>query len=241
VDIGAAIDQITAAITGLVGDGPLAYVVVFAMAALDVLFPVIPSEAIVLVAAVLAGTGQLNVGLVTAAAASGAFVGDNVAHGIGRSMGRPLMERILGGRMDRLAWIEAQMSEHGPTLIITGRFLPGGRSLVAIGSGVLEMSWPVFGAFDALAVTIWSLQVVIPGYIGGAAFRERPWIGALLAAVVSVGLIVTIQAIRWLLRRRRHESLPPDMEDRVSLILDHAAAEETASSGDDEADRADRL
>jgi len=241
VDIGAAIDQITAAITSLVGNGPLAYLVVFAMAALDVLFPVIPSEAIVLVAAVLAGTGQLNVGLVAVAAASGAFVGDNVAHGIGRSMGRPLMERILGGRMDRLGWIEAQMKEHGPTLIITGRFFPGGRSLVAIGSGLLRMSWLVFAAFDALAVTIWALQVVIPGFIGGAAFRERPWIGALVAAVVSVGVIATIQAIRWLVRRRRHESLPPDMEDRVSLLLDQAAVEQSNSSGDDDANHTDRL
>jgi membrane protein DedA with SNARE-associated domain len=232
MDIGGVIDQVTQALTGLIGSGPMAYLVVFGVAALDVVFPIIPSEAVVLLAAVLAGTGQLNVVLVTLAAAVGAFIGDNVAHGIGRTMGRPLMERILKGRMDRLGWIENQINEHGPTLIITGRFLPGGRSLVAIGTGAIRMSWLVFAAFDAIAVTIWALQIVVPGYIGGAAFRERPWIGAVVGAIVSLSVIASIEGARWLFRRRRHEVLPPDMEDRVSVFLDdHAGGPVTAEEG----------
>lgn len=216
------VETVTEVFTGVAAHGPLPYLIVLAMAAIDVLFPIIPSEAVVLLAAVLAGSGHLEVALVALAAALGAFIGDNVAHGIGRSMGRPLTERILKGRMDRLEWIESQIGRHGPSLIITGRFLPGGRSLVAIGSGVLKMRWLKYALFDALAVTIWSLQVVIPGYIGGSAFSERPWIGFVTGALISLGVVATIEAIRWLLRQRRGEALPRGMEDRVGHFLDKA-------------------
>ena len=187
MDIGALIDAVTDVLRSLVATPPTAYIVVFAMAAIDVVFPIIPSEAIVLLAAVAAGTGELDVVLVAVAAALGAFLGDNLAYLIGRSMGRPLMERILGDRMDRLGWVETRLQRHGPSLIIVGRFVPGGRSLVAIGSGVMRMPWATFAAYDAIAVTIWSLQVVIPGYIGGSLFTEQPWLGFIVGAVISAG------------------------------------------------------
>ncbi len=220
MDIGALIDGITEILRSLVATPPTAYLVVFAMAAIDVVFPIVPSEAFVLAAAVAAGTGQLNVALVAVAGALGAFLGDNFAYFVGRSMGRPLMERLLRDRIDRLAWMEARLQRHGPSLIIVGRFFPGGRSLVAIGSGVIRMRWTTFAAYDAIAVTIWSLQVVIPGYIGGSVFTEQPWLGFIVGAVISLAVVATIEGLRWLNRRRRGETIPTDMEDRVSLFLD---------------------
>lgn len=220
MDIGALIDGITEVLRSLVATPPQAYLVVFAMAAIDVIFPIIPSEAFVLAAAVAAGTGALNVGLVALAAALGAFLGDNLAYLVGRSMGRPLMERMLGDRIDRLGWMETRLQRHGPSLIIVGRFVPGGRSLVAIGSGVIRMRWATFAAYDAIAVTVWSLQVVIPGYIGGSVFTEQPWLGFIVGAVISLAVVATIEGLRWLNRRRRGETIPTDMEDRVSLFLD---------------------
>ena len=220
MDLGALIDQFTDVLRALVATPPTAYFVVFAMAAIDVIFPIIPSEAFVLLAAVAAGAGQLDVVLVAVAAGLGAFLGDNFAYLVGRSMGRPLMERMLGDRIDRLEWAEERLQRHGPSLIIVGRFVPAGRSLVAIGSGVIRMPWRTFAAYDALAVTIWSLQVVIPGYIGGSLFTEQPWLGFIVGAAISLTVVATIEGIRWLIRRRRGEDLPPDMEDRVSRFLD---------------------
>ncbi len=220
MDIGVLIDGLTEVLRSLVATPPQAYLVVFAMAAIDVVFPIIPSEAFVLAAAVAAGTGELNAGLVALGAALGAFLGDNCAYAVGRFMGRPLMERMLGRRIERLGWMEARLQRHGPSLIIVGRFVPGGRSLVAIGSGVIQMRWPTFAAYDAVAVLIWSLQVVIPGYIGGSIFTEQPWLGFIVGASISLAVVATIEGLRWLNRRRRRETIPADMEDRVSLLLD---------------------
>ena len=67
-----------------------AYPVVFAFAFLDAMLPVVPSETAVITARVVTATGHLSLPLILAAAACGAFTGDNTAYGIGRpSSARP--------------------------------------------------------------------------------------------------------------------------------------------------------
>ena len=56
--------------------GVLAYLLIFGFAALDVVFPVLPSEATVILAGVLAWQGRLSIVAVGLAAAAGAIVGD---------------------------------------------------------------------------------------------------------------------------------------------------------------------
>jgi membrane protein DedA with SNARE-associated domain len=236
VDIPSLLDQATDALTTLITDSPWTYLVIVGLVALDVVLPIIPSEASVLIAAVLAGTGQLNIVLIMVAAALGAFIGDNVAYWIGRTAGRPLIERVLGGRMDRLTWVETQLEERGGSLIVTGRFIPGGRSVVAIGAGALHMRWTRFAAWDVLAAVIWSLQASLPGYIGGAAFEDRPWLGLLLGISISVAIVVTIEAIRWWRRRQAgpKAGAPPFEEDRVSRALSRIAARREHADADEE-------
>jgi membrane protein DedA with SNARE-associated domain len=236
VDILGLLDQITETLTSLITDSPWTYLLILGLAALDVILPIIPSEASVLIAAVLAGTGHLNIVLIMVAAALGAFIGDNVAYWIGRTAGRPLIERLLGGRWDRLAWVEGQLETRGGSLIVTGRFIPGGRSVVAIGAGVLHMPWPRFAAWDALAAVIWAIQAALPGFIGGAAFEERPWLGLLFGVVISVSLVVGIEAIRWWRRRRAGLAAgpPPPEEDAVARALSRMAARREHGELDDE-------
>ena len=59
------------------------YLLLFAFAFGDVLFPLIPSETAVITAGVLAATGELSLGLIIVCAAAGAILGDNTAYLIG--------------------------------------------------------------------------------------------------------------------------------------------------------------
>ena len=140
-DLLAALDSLTQTLAGMLTDSPLTYLLVFGLVALDVLLPILPAEASVLIAAVLAGTGQLSLAWVIVAATLGAFVGDNVAYWIGRTAGRPLVERILRGNAERLQQVGAQFHDRGGSFIIIGRFVPGGRTAVSIGAGVLHYPW----------------------------------------------------------------------------------------------------
>ncbi len=183
----------------LVTDSPLTYLLIFVMAAVDVLAPIIPAEATVTAAAVLAGQGTLNILWVMVAAGLGAFVGDNVAYWIGRAAGRPLVERVLRGNTRQLEAVQEQFHRRGGTFIIVGRFVPGGRTAVAIGAGVLHFRWLRFVAYDAVAAVIWAFQAALPGFVGGVLIHDQPW----LAMVFGFGLSVLLAGSIAIVQRRR--------------------------------------
>ena len=182
----------------LVTDSPITYLVIFAMAAIDVIVPILPAEATVTAAAVLAGQGKLNIVWVMVAAGLGAFVGDNVAYWIGRAAGRPLVEKVLRGNTEQLDRVQEQFDKRGGIFIIIGRFIPGGRTAVAVGAGILHFSWPQFVVYDAIAAVIWAFQAALPGFIGGALIQDQPWLamvfGFVLSALLAGGIAL---AQRW--------------------------------------------
>jgi membrane protein DedA with SNARE-associated domain len=202
-DLLAALDSLTQTLAGMLTDSPLTYLLVFGLVALDVLFPLLPAEASVLIAAVLAGTGRLSLAWVVVAATLGAFVGDNVAYWIGRAAGRPLVERVMRGHAERLEQVGDQFHDRGGSFIIIGRFVPGGRTAVSVGAGVLHYPWARFIAYDAVAAVVWALQAALPGYIGGVMFADRPWIGLAIGVVLAVVITVTLEWIRRIRGPRR--------------------------------------
>jgi membrane-associated protein len=201
-------------LTSLVTDSPVTYLIIFAMAAIDVVFPLIPAEATVTAAAVLAGQGQLDVVWVMVAAGAGAFVGDNVAYWIGRAAGRPLVEKVLRGNTGQLDAVQDQFDRRGGPFIIIGRFVPGGRTAVAIGAGVLHFSWPRFVIYDAAAAVIWALQAALPGYIGGRLIEDRPW----LAMVIGFALSALLAGGIYLVQRRRDKTRAREVPVRPAVI-----------------------
>src|SRR5919206_1748760 len=70
------------------------YALILVIAALDAVFPVVPSEATVIAAAALAAAGELVLGFVLIAGASGAVIGDNVAYLLGRAGQGVLLRRF---------------------------------------------------------------------------------------------------------------------------------------------------
>lgn len=193
-------------LAALVTDSPLTYLVILAMAAIDVLLPILPAEATVTASAVLAGQGQLNLVWVMLAAGLGAFIGDNVAYWIGRAAGRPLVTRVLRGNTTQIDAVSEQFHKRGGLFIIIGRFVPGGRTAVAVGAGVLEFSWPRFVLYDGIAAVVWAFQASLPGYIGGSLIQGQPWLamvfGFLLSALLAGGIALFQH---WWDRRRSVE------------------------------------
>jgi len=204
-------------LTGLVTDSPLTYLVIFAMAALDVLVMVIPAEATVTASAVLAGQGKLNVLGIMIAAGLGAFVGDNIAYWIGRAAGRPVVEKILRGRTEQLDNVQAQFDRRGGVFIIIGRFIPGGRTAVALGAGILHFPWLQFIIYDAIAAVIWAFQAAVPGYLGGRLIQDQPWLAMVIGFALSAALAIGIAlAQHWWERRRRAVESPADEVEAAS-------------------------
>ncbi len=139
------------------------YAIVFGVAALDAFFPVVPSEATVITAAVLAAQGDLRLELIIPAAAIGAVCGDNVSYWAGRILGERIAEKVFAGsRRRHLDRAHRMLEERGGYLIIVGRFVPGGRTAVTFAAGSLDWAWRRFIVFDLAAGLIWASYAVAP-------------------------------------------------------------------------------
>jgi membrane-associated protein len=173
------------------------------IAALDVIFPLVPSETSVILAGVVAATGDLLLLAVIACAAGGAILGDNISYWIGRLAGERIVARFFAGeRRKRIEWAEKQIEERGPYLIVVGRFIPGGRTAVTLASGLLEMRWHRFIVFDVAAGIVWASYAALLGYVGGRTFEENPLKGFVIAFVVALAITGGVEAYRWLKKRR---------------------------------------
>jgi membrane protein DedA with SNARE-associated domain len=189
-------------LTDYVSGSPWTYAVVFGLAALDVVFPLVPSETSVILGGVLASTGDLILFGVILVAAAGAILGDNIAYWIGRLAGERLVNRFFGGeRRKRIEWAERQVLERGGYFIVVGRFIPGGRTAITLACGFLKMRWRRFIAFDVAAGLMWASYAALLGYFGGRAFEEQPWKGFIVAFVVALAITGAIEAYRWV---RKH-------------------------------------
>jgi membrane-associated protein len=186
-----------------VSDSVWTYPYLFGVSALDVLFPLVPSETSVILAGVLAGTGDLEIVAVIVVAAAGAIVGDNTSYWIGRTAGPWIVARFFSGeRKKRIDWAEKQIEERGPYLIVVGRFIPGGRTAITLAAGLLEMRWRKFIVFDVAAGFAWATYAGLLGYFGGRVFEEDPLQGFLIAFAIALAVTGAVELYRWL--RKRH-------------------------------------
>ncbi len=181
------------------------YLLVFAIAMLDAFFPLVPSEATAITAGVIAGTGDLRVELVIAAAALGAIAGDNISFAGGHFLGERIDRRFFRGEKarKRLDWARKTLDERGGYLIVIARFIPGGRTVTTFTAGFVEtFPWRRFIRWDALAGVIWGAYTVLLGYFGGKTFEQEPWKGLLLAFAIAAAVTVFVEVVRHARRRR---------------------------------------
>lgn len=181
------------------------YLIVFAIAAIDAFFPVVPSEATAIAAGVVAGTGGLRVELVILAAAGGALLGDNITYFGGHFLGERLDRRFFQGEKakKRVDWARKTLDERGPYLIVVARFIPGGRTVTMFTAGFVEtFPWRRFIVFDLIACAIWGSYAVLLGYFGGKTFEEEPWKGLLLAFGIALAVTAVVEVYRHLRARR---------------------------------------
>jgi membrane-associated protein len=196
-----------------------AYAVAFVFALLDALLPVVPSETVVITGGVVAATGQLSLLLVIAAAACGAFAGDNLAYYLGHRFGPYAKNRFFRGEKGRktIRWTERQLTERGGELILVARFIPGGRVAVTLSAGASGYPWPRFAVFDAMAAIIWASYAALLGFFGGKAFEHTPWAGLLLALAIAFAVTGALELGRAYARRRRHAQPGDARNERADL------------------------
>lgn len=177
--------------------------VIVVIALLDSVIPVVPSETCVIIGGVAAAGGHQSLVLVILCAAVGAFLGDNLACQIGR-LASGWFERRADRRpafASRLEWATSQIHERGGLLLITARFVPGGRTVLTLSSGITRQPLVWFVSWIAVAAVIWATYASLLGFIGGAAFEDNHTAAFLLAFGGALGVTLVIETVRYILRR----------------------------------------
>lgn len=154
---------------------PWFYLVIFTIALLDSVFPVVPSETTVILGGIAAGQGELSIPLVIFLGAVGAYIGDSASYGLGFWAGGPVKRWLFRGEKgeERLQAAAAQIRRRGGLLLITARFIPGGRTALTFTSGLTRvpfLSW--FTRWDVVAVIIWASYAGLLGFFFGEQFKD---------------------------------------------------------------------
>ncbi|MEO1056703.1 MAG: DedA family protein [Actinomycetota bacterium] len=186
--------------------------VIFTVAFLDSVFPVVPGETTVIIGGVAAGTGNQTLILVIFAGALGAFLGDNLAYLIGRRFEGPV-RRWAGrkpARLDRLDAAGRQIKKRGGMLLITARFIPGGRTILTISSGITHQPRAWFAGWVAIAGTIWATYAAGLGFLFGQAFEDNHALAFWLAFGTALAITGLVEVIRWVRDRRKASTEPAE-------------------------------
>lgn len=131
----------------------------------------VPGETILVLAAVYAGTGRLNIALVALLGFCGAVIGDNLGFAIGHLGGRRLVDRY--GRYilltpERFDTATSFFERHGGKIIVVARFIEGLRQANGIIAGTTGMHWARFLTFNAIGAALWVATWTCIGYFSGS-------------------------------------------------------------------------
>ncbi|WP_431905910.1 DedA family protein [Micromonospora carbonacea] len=196
-------------VLGLLHDtvtSPWVYLVIFAVTAVDAVFPAVPGETIVVTAGVFAVGGKPDLTMVIVLAAGGALAGDHLSYAIGRRGGAHRLARLPADSRRRAGseWARRAVDRRGGMMLTTARYVPGGRTAVTLTMGAVRYPLRSFVLFDALAAGTWAAYCGLLGYFGGLAFEREPVLGILAGIGLSVAITGLLEAARWFrLRARR--------------------------------------
>ncbi|MDA8331805.1 MAG: DedA family protein [Candidatus Dormibacteraeota bacterium] len=164
-----------------------------------------PGETTLILASVYsADTGRLSLPLVIALAAVGAILGDNFGYGVGRWLGRGLLER-WGSRVGldhrRVLLVDRFFARRGALAVFVARFLSVLRTFGAILAGAGRMRYRTYLVFNALGGMAWATAYGLLGFELGRAYSRLS--GAIGTAALALAALVVIAFLGALFLFRR--------------------------------------
>ena len=166
-----------------------------------------PGETALVLAAILASQGKLQIWLVLVIGVSSAIVGDNLGYLLGRRFGREALAArgpLHSHRLRAIEYGDGFFERHGPKAVFLGRWIALVRFATAWLAGINRMPFKLFFFWNALGGTTWGVTFGLAGYFGGHAAEK------VLARAGFVGLgvmVVMFVGAAVLVRRRERRAL----------------------------------
>jgi len=194
--------------------------IVFALVFLELIGLPLPGEAILVSAAIFAGTTQeLSIALVLFAAIIGAILGSIIGFWIGDRYGYPLLLRYgsyIGLTETRIKIAQYLFRRQGIIVVLIARFVAVMRSVVGFIAGANRMPFTNFMIANSAGAAGWALFYGLGAYYLGKGVEEfaKPFALALalIAAVVVVSAIIYWRRIERQLADAAERDIPGPLQ-----------------------------
>ena len=179
--------------------GRWGYGVIFAGMLLENAGLPLPGETLTLLGGYAAGSGQMSLFGVIAAAASGAILGDNIGYWVGRRFGWEMMLRLglwLRQSPEQMELLRQRFLRHASASVLLGRFVAVLRILAGPMAGAVGMPYGRFLVCNVSGALLWSISMVSLAWLGG---RWIP-IDRMITGVLQfgLGLLVLVALLAFL-------------------------------------------
>ena len=176
--------------------GRAGYLGIFALMALENIFPPIPSEAIMGLGGMAVARGDMALGPLVAIGTAGSTLGNYWWYWIGRRVGyerfRPFVERH--GRWLTLDWpaverLHRLFQRRGDAIVFVFRFMPAFRTTVSLPAGMAAMPRWRFLAWTYAGAAIWDTLLAVAGMeLGRRVEAIDRYLGPAAIAFTAIGI-----------------------------------------------------
>ncbi len=153
----------------------------------------LPGDSLLFTVGVVAGAGQLNIGLIIGLLICASMIGDWSGYMIGRKTGPAIFKRADSRlfKQEYLTRTQAFYDKHGGKTIIYAKFVPIIRTFAPFVAGVARMQYSRFLAFDVFGGIGWVMSMTLAGYFLGGI----PLIRANFEKVVILIVLISVTPI----------------------------------------------
>jgi membrane protein DedA with SNARE-associated domain len=179
--------------------GRWGYGVIFAGMLLENAGLPLPGETLTLLGGYAAGSGQMSLFGVIAAAASGAILGDNIGYWVGRRFGWEMMLRLglwLRQSPEQMELLRQRFLRHASASVLLGRFVAVLRILAGPMAGAVGMPYGRFLVCNVSGALLWSISMVSLAWLGGRWIPMDRMITGVLQ--FGLGLLVLVALLAFL-------------------------------------------
>lgn len=162
----------------------------------------LPGDSLLFTVGVVAGAGQLNIGLVIAILSAAALLGDSTGYFLGWKTGPKIFSR-KDSRLFKQEYVtrtHAFYEKYGGKTIIFARFVPIVRTFAAFVAGVGKMPYLKFLPYSVCGGIGWVAFMSLLGYSLGSIPLVRRNFDKAVLAVILISLLPTFIEV-WKARR----------------------------------------
>lgn len=214
---------------------PTLYLSMPPIVALDAALPVLPSEMLVVVSGSLSADGGASLVTVTLLAALGSWLGDMGLYLLFVHRLVPRLERFRWGRalhrsLLRIACAAGTTSTYAT--LVTGRFIPGGRTATVAAAGLAGVAQRPFLAATAVGSLLWAGYLVTLGYFTGTLSGLPVWLSALMGVGIGIVAGLLLSAVVGIRSRYRSKGAGPHPAAPSAPAAGHVHIDEPDRTGE---------